>query len=179
MPVLVEANSIIVRVDALRDRFAGGWAAFADDVPNSTLCSDEEIARVGFMNPNDGSDYIDRLVGFGLVFKRGEQCQDIGVAIQGQGLALPCGWLDYGTIEIAPGHTVCAVWMKGSANRQVCCPERWSFERSLSRQYAAVPAEHVGKALTFLRHENGLDVYRDALAGQEVFIGRTAPSTRG
>jgi hypothetical protein len=172
MPVLIEANSIIVRIDAIEDRFKGGWAAFADDVPNSTLCSDGEIARVGFMNPNDGSDYIDRLVSFGLVFKRGEQCADIGVALQVDGLALPCDWLDYGTIEIAPGQTVCAVWMKGSDNRQVCCPERWSFERSLSRQYVVTPPEHVGKVLTFLRHENGLDVYRDALSGQEVFIGR-------
>jgi hypothetical protein len=132
-----------VRVDAIKDRFKGGWAAFADDVPNSTLCSDGEIARVGFMNPNDGSDYIDRLVSFGLVFKRGEQCADIGVALQGEGLALPCDWLDYGTIEIAPGQTVCTVWMKGSDNRQVYCPERWNFERSLSRQYVTTPPEHV------------------------------------
>jgi hypothetical protein len=172
MPILVEANSIIVRVDAIHARFKGGFAAFADDVPNSTLCSDDEIARVGFMNPNDGSNYIDRLVGFGLVFKNGEQCADIGVAIQGDGLALPCDWLDYGTIEIAPGQTVCAAWLKDSASRQVFCPERWSYERSLSRQYVATPPQHVGASLTFLRHEDGIDVYRDASTGKEVFIGR-------
>jgi len=172
MAVLVEANSIIVRVEAIHDRFKGGFTAFADDVPNSTLCSDGEIARVGFMNPNDGSDYIDRLVGFGLIFKRGEKCEDIGVALQGDGLALPCDWLDYGTIEIATGQTVCAVWLKGSAGRQVFCPERWSYERSLSRQYLITSPDHVGKALSFLRRDNGIDVYRDALTGQEVFIGR-------
>jgi len=54
----------------------------------------------------------------------------------------------------------------------VFCPERWRFERSLSRQYAAVPPQHVGRSLTFLRHDNGLDVYRDALTGKEVYIGR-------
>ena len=173
MPVLVEANSIIVRVEAIRDRFTGGWAAFADDVPNNTLCSDGEIARVGFMNPNDGSDYIDRLVDFGLVFKRDDKAVDISVAIQGQGLAIACDWLDYGGIEIVPGQNVCAVWRKGSASRQVYCPERWSFERSLSRQYLVASADHVGQLLTFLRHDNGIDVYRDALSGKEVFIGRT------
>jgi hypothetical protein len=178
MPVLVEANSIIVRVEAIRERFAGGWPAFADDVPNSTLCSDGEIARAGFMNPNDGSDYIDRLVRFGLVFKHGEQCQDIAVAIQGEGLALPCDWLDYGGIEIAPEQCVCAVWTKGNDSRQVYCPERWSYERSLSRQYVAAPPQHVGRSLTFLRHDNGLDVYRDGLTGQEVFIGRPKLETR-
>jgi hypothetical protein len=176
--VLVEANSIIVRVQAIRERFAGGWAAFADDVPNSTLCCDDDIARVGFMNPNDGSDYIDRLVRFGLVFQRGEQCQDIAVALQGSGLAVACDWLDYGGIEIAPGQSVWAVWMRGSDSRRVFCPERWSFERSLSRQYVAVPAQHVGTSLTFLRHENDIDVYRDALNGQEVFIGRPRIGTK-
>jgi hypothetical protein len=50
MPVIVEANSIIVRVPAIHARFEGGWAAFTDDVPNSTLCNDGDIARVGFMN---------------------------------------------------------------------------------------------------------------------------------
>ncbi|HUE11594.1 MAG TPA: hypothetical protein VMQ54_11675 [Steroidobacteraceae bacterium] len=172
MAVLVEANSVIVQVPAIAERFAGGWAAFADDVPNSTLCSDGEIARVGFMNPNDGSDYIDRLVGFGLVFMRDGRSVDIAVALQNQGLAVACDWLDYGQIEIAPGQGVSAVWRKGSASGQVFCPEQWRFERSLSRQYAAVPPQHVGRSLTFLRHDNGLDVYRDALTGKEVFIGR-------
>jgi hypothetical protein len=178
VPVLVEANSIVVRADAIRERFSGGWAAFADDVPNSTLCSDGEIARVGFMNPNDGGDYIDRLVSFGLIFKRGDKCADIGVALQGQGLALPCDWLDYGTIEIAPGQNICAVWLTGSASRQVYCPERWSFGRSLSRQYLVTAADHVGQSLTFLRHDTGIDVYRDALTGKEVFIGRPKIETK-
>jgi hypothetical protein len=57
----------------------------------------------------------------------------------------------------------------------VYCPERWSFERSLSRQYLVTPAQHAGRSLIFLRHDNGLDVYRDALSGQETFIGRTRP----
>jgi hypothetical protein len=114
-------------------------------------------------------------VSFGLDFKRDGSGTDISVALQGDGLALPCNWLDYGTIEIAPGQTVCAVWIKGSDNRQVCCPERWSFAKSLSRQYVVTTPDHVGKALTFLRHENGLDVYRDALTGQEVFIGLAEP----
>jgi hypothetical protein len=38
MPVLVETNSIIVRIDAIKDRHAGGWEAFDDSVPNNTLC---------------------------------------------------------------------------------------------------------------------------------------------
>jgi hypothetical protein len=69
---------------------------------NATLCSDGEIARVGFMNPNDGSDYVDRLVGFGLLFKRGERSRDIGVALQGDGLALPCDCWTMGPSKSRP-----------------------------------------------------------------------------
>jgi hypothetical protein len=171
-PVFVEASSIIVRVQAIRDRFAGGWTAFADDAPNNTLCGDGEIARVGFMNPNDSNDYIDCLVRFGLVFMCDSQSADISVALQGQGLAVACDRLDYGGIEIAPGRSVCTVWMKGSDSLQVYCPERRSFDRSLTRQYAVAPTEQVGQSLTFLRRENRIDLYRDALSGKEVFIGR-------
>jgi hypothetical protein len=46
------------------------------------------------------------------------------------------------------------------------------YENSLSRQNVIVPPEQVDRSLKFLRHENGLDVYRNNLTGQEVFIGR-------
>jgi len=61
---------------------------------------------------------------------------------------------------------------KGTASQQVHCPENWSYEKSLSRQFAVVPADHLDKSLTFLRHENGLDVYFNALTGEKVYIGR-------
>jgi hypothetical protein len=70
------------------------------------------------------------------------------------------------------------VQLKGTANRQVHCPENWRHEKSLSRQFAVLPPERVDKSLTFLRHENGLDVYRSALTGQEVYIGRPDIETK-
>ena len=82
MAVLVEANSVIVRVQAIRDRYAGGWSEFADAVPNNTLCSDDEIARGGFMNPNDCDSYIGNLERGGLTFLRDGQSQDIAIAVQ-------------------------------------------------------------------------------------------------
>ena len=49
MAVLVEANSVIIRTQAIRERYTGGWNEFAEAVPNGTL----DVARVGFMNPDD------------------------------------------------------------------------------------------------------------------------------
>jgi len=62
--------------------------------------------------------------------------------------------------------------VKGTSTTQVFCPEGWSYERSLSRQFVVVPPQQVDKALKFLRHQSGLDVYLNELTGEEVFIGR-------
>jgi hypothetical protein len=172
MPVLVEANSIIVRVAAINDRHAGGWPAFDDSVPNNTLCHDGEVARVGFMDPNDAEAFIAGLERRDLVFLRDGKSQDIAFAVQNDGITVPCDWLDYGAIELKPGATVAAVWLKGTTVRQVFCPQGWTYEKSLSRQFTVVPSQHVEKSLKFLRHQDGLDVYLNVLTGTEVFIGR-------
>ena len=52
MAVLCEAISVVVRRDAIDKYFKGGWIKFVDDVPNSTMCTDGELVRVGFMTPN-------------------------------------------------------------------------------------------------------------------------------
>lgn len=103
MAVLVEANSAIVRIQAVHDRYAGGWPAFADSVPNNTLCSDSEVARVGFMDPNDCQAFIGDLERHGLAFLREGRCQDVAVAIQTTGLTIPYDWLEFGYVEEHPG----------------------------------------------------------------------------
>jgi hypothetical protein len=172
MAVLIEANSVLVRVQAIKDRHAGGWPAFDDSVPNNTLCTDGEVTRVGFMDPTDAESFIAGLERRGLVFLRDGQCQDIAFAVQNGGITVPCDWLDYGPVNLNPGETVAAVWLKGTTIRQVFCPQGWAYGKSLSRQFAVVPPQHVEKALKFLRHQDGLDVYLDSLTGNEVFIGR-------
>jgi hypothetical protein len=172
MAVLVEANSVIVRVQAINDHHAGGWAAFDESVPNNTLCSDNDVARVGFMNPNDCEPFVAGLQGRGLVFLRDGRCQDIAIAIQGAGLSFPCDWLEYGPVEIEPTRFVAAVWRKGAANSPVACPVDWQYEKSLSRQSVIVPPEQMDRSLKFLRHQDGIDVHLNLQTGQEVYIGR-------
>jgi len=173
MTVLVEANSVIVRVPAIRDRYPGGWPAFDDNVPNNTLCSDGELARVGFMNPNDRESFVGGLQRNGLTFSGDGKSQDIAMADQTDGLTVPCDWLEFIHVEMRPGQIVAAVRLKGMAIGEVFCPPGWSYEKSLSRQYSVVPPEHVQKSLKFLRHQDGLDVYFNLLTGTEVYIGRT------
>ena len=53
MPVLIEAISIGIRAEVVNKLYPGGWDGFRDDCPNKTLCADNELIRVGFMNPTD------------------------------------------------------------------------------------------------------------------------------
>jgi hypothetical protein len=178
MAVLVEAISVIVRVDAIRHRYPGGWTAFEKDVPNKTLCCDNELARVGFMNPKDCESFVDGLGRVGIIHLKDGNGQDIVVADQMQGFTTPCNWAEFGRVDMEPGQTVSAVRLKGTAIKRIVCPDDWTYEKSHSGSFGFVPARAQDKSLRFLRHENGMDVYLNFLTGKEVYIGRTDPGSR-
>jgi hypothetical protein len=173
MAVLVEGISAIIRVQAVHERFPGGWNAFILKLPNRTLCSDNKLARVGFMTPDDCKEFVDYLEGVGIVFQRNGHAQDIVIVDQMRGFSVPCDWAEFGQIELQPGQTVSAVQMKGADERQLFYPEDWKYEGSLSHHFGFVPTGEEQKSLRFLRHEQGLDVYVNTLTGIEVYVGRT------
>jgi len=51
MAVLIEGTSVVIRLEAIHRQFPGGWQAFKLAAPNKTLCADNELIRVGFMQP--------------------------------------------------------------------------------------------------------------------------------
>lgn len=176
MPVLIEAISVITRVDAINQKFPGGWEAFVDDCPNQTLCSDNALARVGFMSPVDVEYYIQRLERLGLIYQDDQQeAVDIVVVDQLRGPLAKCSWIETGHIDLDnnPKQKVAAARLIGDESLVFMRPDDWNFEESLSNQYGFTPTESVEKSLTFLRHQDGLDVYLNKLTGEEVFIGRT------
>ena len=174
MAVLIEAISVVVRADAILERFPGGWDGFKELVPNQTLCADNEIARVGFMSPADVQSFVDQLERNGLVFLRGDESVDIVVVDQVRGPSAKCDWVEFGHI---PWHDrdqqIAACRLRGSEVMRVVTPPGWVYEKSLSATFGFQPTEHAAKGLEFLRHEKGLDVYRSRLTGEEVYIGRT------
>jgi hypothetical protein len=68
---------------------------------------------------------------------------------------------------------VSAVQIKGATEWQLFCPEGWKYEGSLSNHFGFVPTGGEQKSLRFLRREEGMDVYVNALTGKEVYVGRT------
>lgn len=162
MAVLIEAISVVVRAQAIIEIYPGGWEQFRHDVPNQTLCADGEIARVGFMNPNDVQKYVSFLEANRLIFQSNGRCRDIAVVDQQRGFTIPCEWADFGRIFIDSSQTqrVSACRLKGSTQRIVSYPDGWEYENSLSKDYHFVQNEKVGQELEFIRKEGGVTVYR-------------------
>jgi hypothetical protein len=174
MGVLVEAISVIIRVETLLDKYPGGWEAFEQIAPNKTFCADSEIIRVGFMTPQDVESFIKQLQGAGLEFLRSGAAIDLAVADQMRGLTTECDWLEFGHVPLGEnGPRVAACRLVGSKIPEVVTPPNWKYEGSLSASFGFVPNEHTEKGLKYLRHENGFDVYLNPVTGKEVYVGRT------
>jgi len=184
MAVLVEAISIIVRRDAINARFSGGWRQFLAIVPNSTLCSDEDLARVGFMSPPDIEAFVRRLEGGGLTFLRDEQAVDMAVVDQMRGPTMPAEWLEFALLPLGGTvNKVAACWLfeepriaagihMPAKGMNLATPDGWTYEDSLSANFKFVENEEMQEKLKFLRHEDGADVYLDRSTGKEVYVGR-------
>lgn len=185
MAVLVEGISVIVRRDAIEAKYRGGWKAFTAYVPNSTLCIDEELARVGFMVPSDVEAFVKHLESGGLRFLDAGKSVDLAIADQQRGLTMECNWLEFGHLGFGASGHVSACWffegpriaagmnLRGQP-MNLATPSGWEFEGSLSHKFGFVPTGKENERLTFIRNEDGVDVFLDTDTGKEVFIGRTS-----
>jgi hypothetical protein len=184
MAVLVEAISVVVRLDAIKSRFAGGWREFLACVPNSTLCADEFLARVGFMSPPDIEAFVKRLERGGLTFLRNGKSIDIAVVDQMRGPTMPVEWLEFACISLSEaGNKVAACWLfeepriaagvhMPAEGVNIATPDGWVYENSLSANFKFVENEEMQQKLKFLRKEEGTDIYLDLSTGKEVYVGR-------
>jgi hypothetical protein len=179
MAVLVEGISVLVRTSAIHDRYPGGWAAFTAKALNRTLCSDNELVRFGFMAPADCASFIGDLERVGILHLEDGKSRDIVVADQLRGFTSPCEWAEFGSIEMKPNQRVSAAQLKGTAKKQLFCPDGWSYEGSLSQHFGFIPTGQQDKSLKLLRREYGIEVYFNTLTDEAVYIGRTNPPNNG
>lgn len=173
MAVLVEAISVVVRREAIEERFRGGWEAFQESVPNQTLCFDDELARVGFMAPSDTEAFIERLEAAGLAFERNGKAVDLAVADQLRGLTVPAAWLEFGNVEL-DDMSLAACWLRDTSVSELAVPAGWKYEGSMGAKPGFSKVGTEGDHLKFLRRENNMDVYLDLTTDKEVFVARPA-----
>jgi len=184
MAVLVEAFSVIVRRDSIDKSFAGGWSAFVRTIPNRTSCYEDELVRVGFMEPDSVRQYIETLEQGGLVFLDDDKAVDMVVCDQHDGPTTTCDWVEFGKLPIDNDRKVAAAWLyegrrfagglhfKGTS-MQLATPAHWQYEGSLSQGSQARTMVDDPDDLEFLRREDGVDVYFHKTLNREVYVGRT------
>ena len=175
MAVLIEGISVVLRVETIRSRYPGGWERFRMDCPNDTLCSDGKLIRVGFMTPGDTQQFVEGLGRFGIEFLRSGRAVDIVVADQQRGFTAPCDWADFGKLWLSAdgSKSVAACRARGGTFGELATPLGWEYENSLSADFKFVETGRASEFMDFLRHEDGVDVYRDLATGKEVFVART------
>lgn len=184
MAVLIEAICVVTRRSAIDGKYAGGWSSFVSDVPNGTLCYDDDLARVAFMTPQNVQGFIGHLEENGLIFLADSKAHDIAVVDQHRGVTTTCEWLEFARLRFGDeGGKVAACWLfegpRISAGIHLphgsftlSTPTDWIFEGSMSQQSIFIPNKDIDGRLTFLRIQDGVDVFFDRVTGKEVFIGQ-------
>lgn len=175
MAVLIEGISVVIRVDAIMNIFPGGRQGFESGVPNRTLYADGELVRIGFMQFEDAMQYIAQLETQGLRYKLNGKAEDLVVIHQTQGFIIPCDWAEFGFINYLgdPKKRIAICRLVGSKCHAVYRPDDWVYERSMTARSTFVSTGWAREFLQFLRHENGVDVYKDLRSGEELYLGRT------
>ena len=110
MAVLCEAISVVIRRDSINTYFRGGWDKFFEAIPNQTFCTDGELIRIGFLNPNEVKLFVDAIVDSGLqfqadkkilgLFTKSRKINDIIIVDQHQGPLAPCSWVEFGKVKV-------------------------------------------------------------------------------
>lgn len=173
MAVLVEAISVLVKAQAIIEKYPGGWEQFSQDVPNQTLCADGELVRVGFMNPNDVQKYVSFLESKQLIFQSNGRFIDIAVADQQRGFTIPCEWAEFGQVFVDSAQTqkISACRLKSSTQGIVSYPDGWDYESSLSYDYHFVQTENADQKLKFIRKDGSVAVFKHLPTGKIVYSG--------
>ena len=175
MAVLIEAISVVIRCDAMMTLYAGGQAAFMQDVPNASLRADGSLAAVSFMVPDDVRAYVDLLESRGLTYIADDHAVNIVVIDQTTGLRAVCDWVQTGESDLdgVAGRTIMVCQLAGEPWSQIAMPQGWQYDTSLSARARYVSGHEVPAHLELLDVVDGIERYRDRKTGEILYRGRS------
>jgi hypothetical protein len=176
--VLIEAWSVILRVEAVEERYRGGLGAFKSRVPNDTLATDGLLLRVGFMGFHDAMAYMTELERAGLWGQVSGTWVDFVLADQRKGVPddVAVAWLNAGRMTV-DGGSVMAGWLNGTEQGALAVPVAWQFGLSLSSDHMFVSDEELGKRFRRESVSNRTYVLTDTQTGARSYYG--SPLGRG
>lgn len=165
MSVLIEAYNVVIQRDTLTRKYPGGLKQYGQDCPNLTYCYDDHLTRIGFMAFDDASAFANRLLqDYHL------DALEIAIVVQDRGLLAPREWLEYALHR--DGWAMC--WLKGSDPTKLAAPAGWSLEQGRALKMRRLDTANTDQH-EFVRHEEGMDVYRNRTSGELFYVGRTHP----
>lgn len=131
MSVLVECLNVVVRRRAIEDRYPGGFAGYAADCPDETLCADAHLVRVGFMNKADVGEFCLRVLSrAGLASSPSGRPEDaeipdesVAIVEQDHGPWHPQPWLSYARRD----DGVCVCWLATAPQGDPAVPAGWTL----------------------------------------------------
>lgn len=118
MSVLCAAVSVIVPVDVLRAKYAGGPDAYARETPDGTYCSDGVLTRVGFDEHEQLDKHLQHLAAHRFIATVGGGYAELAVVDEHDGPRLPCPWLAW---ERRDGVT--RAWLVGHPEGDLAVPQ--------------------------------------------------------
>ena len=130
MPVLVEAINVIVRNETIEEKYPGGMGSYWVDSPNESMCSDDYVTRVGFLELGTFREFTDRLMELGFRFVENDEMIDIAVFDQEEGMLRPCRWLHVG--DHPDGFQYAT--LRGDLGDLIEKPVGWRFEGSIAER---------------------------------------------
>lgn len=144
--MLLEAISVVIRRTSIDARYPDGWNAFVQAVPNATLCADDHLARVGFMQATEVEDFVAALEPLGIVFLADGVTQDLVIIDQQHGPLAKCDWLEFGRIKVPTGddHLVGVCRLAGDTTNMLSTPEAWRYEGSPTQTFGLDPQPRDG-----------------------------------
>ena len=172
MAVLVEAFTVVTRIETIRAKYPGGMDSFYRSCPEGCFCMDDNIVGViGFCMLRDADDFAASLLDFGFTYYVDGEFGEIAVLDQTDGLVVPCPWLEFDGAELFDGEpklSVCRV--KGCTSTGTSVPVRWYQRYTEGRRCLAMDGRDRERRMVFLRSENGADYFRDIPTGQECYF---------
>lgn len=170
MAILIEALSLVIRVQAIDSKFQGGWDAFVGRFGGPYLCTDGELARLSATSGAEAMDLAAMLEGYGLVFRDGAGVhQDMIIVEQLRGPAADCDWLEWGSV-IKHGFPLSVARMAGSFENEVATPPNWAFDFSPSDLHRRVEKHDLPKDARYVGHNQGLHIYAEPNSPRRLYV---------
>ena len=175
MPVLIETLSVVIKRQAIKEKYPGGFPAFEVNAPFSGpvdfFCADEDLAKVGFMAPSDVGWFCDWMAEYGIGAP--EKPTDlVVVAACTEAPTRPCDWIEIIRYQLDEG-VVLAARLKGSNDDTLVVPEGWTYATSATKNTRFTMNEDFAASLVYVgATDDGLDVFREKANGELRYIGR-------